>query len=83
MQFTAHGYITRLAAEALYNRAVVASYADELGIMKHAQRLADIAGCARATTALHSALLNMERKAADGAVKLALSQAIARPNGSH
>jgi hypothetical protein len=59
------------------------AYADELSIMKHAQRLADIAGCARATKALHSALLDIERKAADGAVKLTLSQAIARPSGSH
>jgi hypothetical protein len=59
------------------------AYGDELGILKHAQRLAEIAGCARATKALQSALLEIERKAADGAVKFALSQTMARPSDSH
>lgn len=54
------------------------AYTDELGIMKHAQRLAEIAGCARATQVLQSALLAIEHKGGDGAAKPEPSQAMAR-----
>jgi hypothetical protein len=42
------------------------AYADELVILQHAQHLAEIAGCARATQALQSALLDIAQNSADG-----------------
>lgn len=59
------------------------AYGYEQGILHHAQQLADIAGCARAIKALQSALLDIERKAADGSVKPATAQAVARSDDSH
>lgn len=44
------------------------AYADELRILRHAQRLAEIAGCARATQALEAALLDIAHKEAGGSV---------------
>ena len=59
------------------------AYGYEQGILHHAQQLADVAGCARAIKALQSALLDIERKAADGSVKLATTQAVVRSDDSH
>jgi hypothetical protein len=44
------------------------AYADELGILRQAQHLAEIAGCARATQALQAALLDIAHKEADGSL---------------
>ena len=41
------------------------AYADELNILQHAQHLAEIAGCARATQALQAALLDIAQTTAD------------------
>ena len=41
------------------------AYADELGILRQAQHLAEIAGCARATKALQTALLDIAQTTAD------------------
>ena len=54
------------------------AYGYEQGILHHAQQLADITGCARAIKALQSALLDIERKAADGSVKPATARAMER-----
>ena len=59
------------------------AYGYEQSILHHAQQLADIAGCARAINALQSALLDIERKAANGSVKPTIAQAVARSDDSH
>ena len=59
------------------------AYGHEQGILNHAQQLADSAGCARAIKALQAALLDIESKYADGSVKPAIVQAVARPDGPH
>ena len=50
------------------------AYADELSILHHAQHLAEIAGCARATKALESALLDIAQTSVDGSITRSLPQ---------
>jgi hypothetical protein len=52
------------------------AYADELGILQHAQHLAEIAGCARATQALESALLDIAQMSVGGSRTHPLRQSI-------
>ena len=44
------------------------AYADELSILQHAQHLVEIAGCARATKALQTALLDIAQTSVDGSL---------------
>jgi hypothetical protein len=50
------------------------AYADELSILQHAQHLAEIAGCARATKALETALLDIAQTSVDATLTRPLRQ---------
>ena len=50
------------------------AYADEFSILQHAQHLAEIAGCARATKALEAALLDIAQTSVDGSIANPLRQ---------
>ncbi len=50
------------------------AYADELSILQHAQHLAEIAGCARATKALQTALQDIAQTTVEGSITHPLRQ---------